>query len=383
MKRLCRVFVDRDCSLARDQSAGRHRRGRIGRARRQDDVRRQRACSATRTGGAARPGRGRAGRGAGGQGGLSYVKLDGNIGCLVNGAGLAMSTMDLIKLHGGEPANFLDVGGGANVEQVTEAFRILLADKHVKAVLVNIFGGIMRCTTIASALSRPTRPSASTCRWSCGWKGPKSKKAARFWPTSGAGHHRRHGLDRRREKSRRRGEGGLTNPRKTSADRVLGINRFATVILALSRSSPTFPGGGLFCRIRLVIADLQIYNIWMSWEARFADDGVHARWPVTLAGRSSTSIAGVRAEARKRKEVCRIERRRWVASGSVNRALTHAVFQTHSFQEKAHETHFVNDRRHTAVRGGRRDGEFQVIIDENGGGSYFGPNGELHTWADS
>ena len=87
-----------------------------------------------------------------GKPGLSYVKLDGNIGCLVNGAGLAMSTMDLIKLHGGEPANFLDVGGGANVEQVTEAFRILLADKNVKAVLVNIFGGIMRCTTIATAI---------------------------------------------------------------------------------------------------------------------------------------------------------------------------------------------------------------------------------------
>src|SRR5690606_10521876 len=66
--------------------------------------------------------------------GLSYVKLDGNIGCLVNGAGLAMSTMDLIKLHGGEPANFLDVGGGANVDQVTEAFRIILADKNVKAI---------------------------------------------------------------------------------------------------------------------------------------------------------------------------------------------------------------------------------------------------------
>ncbi len=87
-----------------------------------------------------------------GQAGLSYVKLDGNIGCLVNGAGLAMSTMDLIKLHGGEPANFLDVGGGAGVDQVTEAFRILLSDKNVKAVLVNIFGGIMRCTTIANAV---------------------------------------------------------------------------------------------------------------------------------------------------------------------------------------------------------------------------------------
>jgi succinyl-CoA synthetase beta subunit len=84
--------------------------------------------------------------------GLSYVKLDGNIGCLVNGAGLAMSTMDLIKLHGGAPANFLDVGGGANVEQVTRAFQILLGDDNVKAVLVNIFGGIMRCTTIAAAI---------------------------------------------------------------------------------------------------------------------------------------------------------------------------------------------------------------------------------------
>ena len=84
--------------------------------------------------------------------GLSYVKLDGNIGCLVNGAGLAMSTMDIIKLHGGEPANFLDVGGGANVDQVTEAFRIILSDKNVKAVLVNIFGGIMKCDTIVTAL---------------------------------------------------------------------------------------------------------------------------------------------------------------------------------------------------------------------------------------
>ncbi len=87
-----------------------------------------------------------------GEAGLSYVKLEGNIGCLVNGAGLAMSTMDLIKHHGGEPANFLDVGGGANVQQVIEAFYILLSDLNVRAVLVNIFGGIMQCTTIANAL---------------------------------------------------------------------------------------------------------------------------------------------------------------------------------------------------------------------------------------
>ncbi|WP_164104336.1 ADP-forming succinate--CoA ligase subunit beta [Candidatus Laterigemmans baculatus] len=84
--------------------------------------------------------------------GLSYVKLEGNIGCLVNGAGLAMSTMDIIKYHGGQPANFLDVGGGANTQQVTEAFRILLSDPNCKAVLVNIFGGIARCTTIAAAI---------------------------------------------------------------------------------------------------------------------------------------------------------------------------------------------------------------------------------------
>jgi succinyl-CoA synthetase beta subunit len=87
-----------------------------------------------------------------GRAGLSFISLSGNIGCLVNGAGLAMSTMDIIKYHGGEPANFLDVGGGANKEQVTEAFRILLADPRVKAVLVNIFGGIMKCDIIAGAI---------------------------------------------------------------------------------------------------------------------------------------------------------------------------------------------------------------------------------------
>ena len=84
--------------------------------------------------------------------GLSYISLDGNIGCMVNGAGLAMATMDIIKLCGGEPANFLDVGGGATKERVTEAFKILLSDKRVKGVLVNIFGGIMRCDVIAQGV---------------------------------------------------------------------------------------------------------------------------------------------------------------------------------------------------------------------------------------
>src|ERR1700681_3613102 len=84
--------------------------------------------------------------------GLHYIGLDGNIACLVNGAGLAMATMDIIKFYGGSPANFLDVGGGATEEQVTDAFKILIADKNVKAILVNIFGGIMRCDVIAQGI---------------------------------------------------------------------------------------------------------------------------------------------------------------------------------------------------------------------------------------
>jgi succinyl-CoA synthetase beta subunit len=84
--------------------------------------------------------------------GLNYIKLDGDIACMVNGAGLAMGTMDIIKHHGGRPANFLDVGGGATKEMVTNAFRILLADPHVRAVLINIFGGIMRCDIVAEGV---------------------------------------------------------------------------------------------------------------------------------------------------------------------------------------------------------------------------------------
>jgi len=152
LPRLCRFFLDNDCSMVEvnplvvttegkmvaldakmtfdDNSLFRHKSFLELRDLSEEDDAEVRAASA----------------------GLSYVKLDGNIGCLVNGAGLAMSTMDLIKLHGGEPANFLDVGGGANVDQVTEAFRIILADENVKAVLVNIFGGIMKCDTIVEAL---------------------------------------------------------------------------------------------------------------------------------------------------------------------------------------------------------------------------------------
>ena len=95
---------------------------------------------------------------------LSYIALDGNIGCMVNGAGLAMATMDIIKYYGGEPANFLDVGGGATTEKVTEAFKIMLSDPKVKGIFVNIFGGIMRCDVIAKGVveaaqaSRTGRP---------------------------------------------------------------------------------------------------------------------------------------------------------------------------------------------------------------------------------
>jgi succinyl-CoA synthetase beta subunit len=89
--------------------------------------------------------------------GLNYIKLDGSVGCMVNGAGLAMATMDIIKYAGGAPANFLDVGGGASAEQVKNAFRILLSDKNVRAVLINIFGGILRCDTLATGVVAAAR----------------------------------------------------------------------------------------------------------------------------------------------------------------------------------------------------------------------------------
>ena len=88
---------------------------------------------------------------------LNYIKLDGNVGCMVNGAGLAMATMDIIKLAGGEPANFLDVGGGASAEQIENAFRILVSDAHVKAVLINIFGGILRCDRLAEGVIKAVK----------------------------------------------------------------------------------------------------------------------------------------------------------------------------------------------------------------------------------
>ena len=152
MRGLCRLFVELDCSLVEVNPLVVTGDGRLialdAKVTFDDNARfRHQDLAELRDTNEEDPNELRAGKA-----GLSYVQLEGNIGCLVNGAGLAMSTMDLIKLHGGEPANFLDVGGGAQVEAVTEAFRILLSDKNVKAVLVNIFGGIMKCTTIANAI---------------------------------------------------------------------------------------------------------------------------------------------------------------------------------------------------------------------------------------
>jgi succinyl-CoA synthetase beta subunit len=115
---------------------------------------------------------------------LNYIKLDGTIGCMVNGAGLAMATMDIIKLAGGEPANFLDVGGGANAEQIKNAFKILMSDANVKAVLINIFGGILRCDVLAEGVIAAVRTSACRCRSSSGWKAPTSRRASRCCATA-------------------------------------------------------------------------------------------------------------------------------------------------------------------------------------------------------
>jgi succinyl-CoA synthetase beta subunit len=108
--------------------------------------------------------------------GLSYIALDGNIGCLVNGAGLAMATMDIIKLHGGEPANFLDVGGGASEEPSPRPSASSSPTRRVKGIMVNIFGGIMRCDIIAQGIVNAPRRSASRCRWSFASKAPMSAR---------------------------------------------------------------------------------------------------------------------------------------------------------------------------------------------------------------
>lgn len=116
---------------------------------------------------------------------LNYVKLTGNIGCMVNGAGLAMATMDIIKLYGGDPANFLDVGGGATKERVTEAFRIILSDPNVEGILVNIFGGIMRCDVIAEGVIAATREMGLTMPLVVRLEGTNVEKGKKLMKESG------------------------------------------------------------------------------------------------------------------------------------------------------------------------------------------------------
>ena len=114
--------------------------------------------------------------------GLSFIKLDGNIGCMVNGAGLAMTTMDIIKLFGGSPANFLDIGGGASAEKVTAALRIILSDPNVKAVLFNVFGGITRGDEVARGILAALKEvNTQVRRWSSGWWARTQKRDGRSW----------------------------------------------------------------------------------------------------------------------------------------------------------------------------------------------------------
>jgi succinyl-CoA synthetase beta subunit len=157
MQALARVFLDRDASLVEVNPLIQARDGRVmcldGKMTVDDNaIFRQPALASMRDLDEEDPTERRAK-----DAGLSYVKLDGNIGCLVNGAGLAMATMDLVQHHGGSPANFLDVGGGATTEQVTTAFRIILEDPNVRGILVNIFGGILRCDVLAEGVVAATR----------------------------------------------------------------------------------------------------------------------------------------------------------------------------------------------------------------------------------
>ena len=137
---------------------------------------------------------------------LAYIKLDGNIGCMVNGAGLAMATMDIIKLEGGEPANFLDVGGGASKEKVTAAFKIILSDPAVKGILVNIFGGIMRCDIIAEGIVAAAREVQLSDPLVVRLEGTNVQQGKDILADSGPSDHRRQRPRRRREEDRRGSE---------------------------------------------------------------------------------------------------------------------------------------------------------------------------------
>ena len=143
---------------------------------------------------------------------LNYIGLDGNIACLVNGAGLAMATMDIIQHAGGKPANFLDVGGGATKEQVTAAFKIILGDPNVKGILVNIFGGIMDCNVIANGIVAAAREvQHRPSRWSSASKATTSQPASRRWPKAAWRSPARRPRGRRAE-DRRGGETLIKKP---------------------------------------------------------------------------------------------------------------------------------------------------------------------------
>ena len=126
---------------------------------------------------------------------LNYVSLDGNIACMVNGAGLAMATMDLIKLHGGKPANFLDVGGGATSERVTAAFQLILSNPNVQAILVNIFGGIVRCDLIAEGVINAVKHVGVKVPVVVRLEGTNAPQAREMLAKSGLDHHARRGSD--------------------------------------------------------------------------------------------------------------------------------------------------------------------------------------------
>jgi succinyl-CoA synthetase beta subunit len=147
---------------------------------------------------------------------LNYVSLDGDIACMVNGAGLAMATMDLIKLHGGQPANFLDVGGGATAERVTAAFNLILSNPNVKAILVNIFGGIVRCDLIAEGIITAVKKVGVNCRWSCACRAPTPRRRARCSPKPAGSRSSRPPTSptRPRRSSRRRAEDGIRQRRQ-------------------------------------------------------------------------------------------------------------------------------------------------------------------------
>ena len=136
---------------------------------------------------------------------LNYIKLDGTVGCMVNGAGLAMATMDIIKLAGGSPANFLDVGGGASAEQVKNAFRILMSDMEVRGVFINIFGGILRCDVLASGVVAAARELGITVPVVIRMEGTNVEQGKKILSDSGIELHDRRRHERWRGKNRRSG----------------------------------------------------------------------------------------------------------------------------------------------------------------------------------